>query len=84
MRFWQINKGSKRSGAVMERKAIPPNPYGKITRCDLWLQELNLINQIRTLGFGKMTLVFQNDLPAHAEMAVQTMKFDNLEPAPAK
>jgi len=85
MRFWQIDKGSKRSGAVMaERQLIQRSKVSKLSRCDLYAQEVNLLNEFRTRGYGRMTVVFKDGLPLQAEMAIQSLKFDSQEPAPAK
>jgi hypothetical protein len=69
---------------MAERQLLERSKVGKLSRCDLYAQEVNLLNEFRSRGFGRMTVIFKDGLPLHAEMAIQSLKFDNPEPTPAK
>jgi hypothetical protein len=72
---------------MVERQIIQRNPYGKLTRADLFAHEVDLLNEFRRRGFGKMLVHFANGLPVYSEQAIESLKFgdcQSTEPIPPR
>ena len=63
-------------GLMCKRPLIEPNATGSLTEATLWPAEVALINELRRIGYGEVTIEIRHGLPVRVLGGIQARMLD--------